>query len=136
MRYLLILLFLFSTQGYSANEEESVNLFYFCLTFLVWVAGIGVIMEIHYRVHTLPKLQKGIYKFTFIDLFFWVLRIVWTIGLILALKDLLLVYTIFTLKFILDFLNNIPTIYYFLSAIIVLLVMIFIRLNANKKRED
>ena len=31
---------------------------------------------------------------------------------------------------------SIPVIYYFLSAIIVLLVMIFIRLNANKKRED
>ena len=60
---------------------------------------------------------------------------------------LLLIYKFFTSAKVLSWLfypfiwlynmlTDIPIIYYFLSAIIVLLVMIFIRLNANKKRED
>ena len=68
-------------------------------------------------------------------------------ALILIVSILYAIYSIFTSAAVLSWLfypfilfynmlTDIPIIYYFLSAIIVLLVMIFIRLNANKKRED
>ena len=120
----ITLLFLFFTQGYATSEEETSDAWK-ALNFFIWIAGIFVIWSLH------QDKEVG-YGFTFVTFIFWSLKILWTIAVVLAVYDLLLV----NIMLILNFFLKIPTIYYFLSAIIVLLLMIFIRLNANKKRED
>jgi hypothetical protein len=125
MKYILILLFLFSTQGF-ANDGEVKELG-FLGHLVIWAIGIFLLIVLTEYFEDFFPNREGIIVIIGI-----VMGIVWTFSIIFSYSDF---FTVFALH-IIDFFFIIPAIYYFLSAIIVLLVMIFIRLNANKKRED
>ena len=127
MKYLLILLFLFSTQVFANDGEAKESGFW--TYFMYWSLGIFFLIgmsESRFVKHFFPNRNQHYL------LLLWLLGILWTVGMLVFTNGFII-----TLMFLMvDFFLKIPAIYYFLSAIIVLLVMIFIRLNANKKRED
>jgi len=103
-------------------DEEGVYEVGFLGGLILWLLGLGLIDTIEEFFY-----RKSNYN-EFVNHFGLFLKIVFTIIIIISASDFMLGITLL----ILNFLINISTVYYFLSAIIVLLVMILIRLNANK----
>ena len=123
MKYLFILLFLFSTQVF-ANDGEAKELGFWTY-FIYWSMGIAILIGINGS-----RFEKHFFPNNNLTPVLWLLGILWTVGMLVFTNGFII-----SLMFLMvDFFLKIPAIYYFLSAIIVLLVMIFIRLNANKNR--
>ena len=97
--------------------------------FFAWWLGLGTLTGIYLALEQHLLSNRLIF---IIKIIAYLLGIIWTFLYFIVVSDFFLQ----SMILIEDFLVKTPAIYYFLSAIIVLLVMIFIRLNANKKRED
>ena len=105
------------------DEEGNTEIGFWGALFL-WIMGMGLIEKFEEFFSRITNYNE------FVNHFSTFLKIVLPIVIIISASDFAFGIGLLILNFFLE----IPVIYYFLSAIIVLLVMIFIRLNANKNR--